>query len=84
MDCRLQVGSPAAPNFGAPGNYGPCAMAQFALPLARACKAPRPAEVERTGGIAGKEDGTLDGFCAFFCRLLLSHVELVLQHNSLM
>jgi hypothetical protein len=29
-------------------------------------KAPRPPEAERTGGIAGEEDGTLDGCCGFF------------------
>jgi uncharacterized membrane protein YqaE (UPF0057 family) len=29
-------------------------------------KAPRPPEEEWTGGIAGEEDGTLDGFFGFF------------------
>jgi hypothetical protein len=29
-------------------------------------KAPRPLEAERTDGIVGEEDGTLDGFCGFF------------------
>jgi hypothetical protein len=35
-------------------------------------KAPRPLKVERTDGITDEEDGTLDGFYAFFRRLLLS------------
>jgi hypothetical protein len=33
----MQIEILGAIKFGAPNNYGPCAIAQAALPLARAC-----------------------------------------------